>query len=126
MKRAKATRMRGRRTHGYGSQKKHRGAGSRGGRGFGGSFKHKRVELRKKNPGHFRKQKFKSLQMKGIAKKMPAMNLRDLPPGKEVDLTGYKILSAGTAPKGIVVKATAFSPRAKEKIEAAGGKAEEV
>lgn len=37
----KNTRMRGRTTHGWGSMKKHRGAGNRGGRGNSGSTKHK-------------------------------------------------------------------------------------
>ncbi len=37
---------------------------------------------------------------------------------------GVKILSNGTLNKSLTVKATAFSKSAKEKIEAAGGKAE--
>lgn len=37
---------------------------------------------------------------------------------------GVKILSNGTLTKSLTVKATAFSQSAKEKIEAAGGKAE--
>lgn len=39
---------------------------------------------------------------------------------------GVKILSNGTLTKSLTVKATAFSESAKEKIEAAGGKAEVV
>lgn len=39
---------------------------------------------------------------------------------------GVKILSNGTLSKSLTVKATAFSESAKEKIEAAGGKAEVV
>ena len=39
---------------------------------------------------------------------------------------GVKILSNGTLNKSLTVKATAFSKSAKEKIEAAGGKAEVV
>ena len=38
-KRKKATRQRGSKTHGWGSMKKHRGAGNRGGRGRAGSGK---------------------------------------------------------------------------------------
>ena len=38
-KRKKSTRMRGKKTHGYGSKKKHRGHGNRGGSGMGGSGK---------------------------------------------------------------------------------------
>lgn len=40
------------------------------------------------------------------------------------DCDGVKILSNGTLTKKLNVKATAFSAAAKEKIEAAGGKAE--
>ena len=41
-------------------------------------------------------------------------------------LDGIKILGTGTLTKKLTVKAAAFSPSAKEKIEAAGGKAEVV
>ena len=40
------------------------------------------------------------------------------------DCDGIKILSNGTLTKKLTVKANAFSAAAKEKIEAAGGKAE--
>lgn len=118
--------MRGSKTHGYGSKKKHRGRGSRGGGGFAGSFKHKKIFLRKYHPEHFAKKKFKSLRNKGIQPTLKPLNLRDLPDGKEIELKGFKILSAGSSPKGVVVKASAFSERAKEKIEKAGGKAEKI
>ena len=42
------------------------------------------------------------------------------------ELDGVKILGAGEITKNLTVKATVFSPTAKEKIEAAGGKIEEV
>lgn len=126
MKRKKAVKMRGSRTHGYGSSKKHRGSGSRGGVGFGGAFKHKRVFLRKYHPEHFEKKKFKSLKDRGLAKTQPTVNLRDLPEGKEIELIGVKVLGAGTPEKGITVKAAAFSEKAKQKIEQAGGKAVQV
>ena len=41
-------------------------------------------------------------------------------------LDGVKILGRGEAPKGLTVRAAKFTAGAKEKIEAAGGKAEEV
>ncbi len=124
--RKKSSRMRARRTHGYGSQKKHRGGGSKGGKGFAGSFKHKKIFLRKKQPEHFAKKKFKSLRDKNLSSGLEAVNLRDLPEGKEAVLKGFKVLSAGSPPKGIVVRASAFSARAREKIEKAGGKAEDI
>ena len=42
------------------------------------------------------------------------------------DLDGVKILGTGTIDKKLTVRAAAFSASAREKIEAAGGKAEEV
>ena len=42
------------------------------------------------------------------------------------ELDGIKILGAGELTKALTVKATVFSATAKEKIEAAGGKIEEV
>ena len=44
----------------------------------------------------------------------------------KVSFDGVKILSNGTLTKSLTVKANAFSKSAKEKIEAAGGKAEVV
>ncbi len=125
MPKKKRVRMRGKRTHGWGSHKKHRGRGSRGGGGYAGSFKHKKIRLKKQQPDHFKKKKFKSLRNKGITPTLKGINLRDLPE-QPVELKGVKVLGAGTPPKGIVVKASAFSERAKEKIEKAGGKAEQL
>jgi len=122
-KRKKVVKMRGSKTHGYGSKKKHRGAGSRGGRGFAGSFKHKKIFLRKYHPGHYQKKKFKSLRDKGLEPELKPINLRDIKPGQQ--LNGYKVLSSGLPPKG-EIRASAFSEKAKEKIEKAGGKAIEI
>ncbi len=44
-KRKKTTRQRGSRTHGWGAGKKHRGAGSRGGRGMAGSGKRAKSKI---------------------------------------------------------------------------------
>jgi large subunit ribosomal protein L15 len=123
MGRKKAVKMRGSKTHGYGSKKKHRGGGSRGGKGFAGSFKHKKVFLKKYHPDHFRKKKFKSLANKGLKSRLKPVNLRDIQEGKE--LKGCKVLAGGSPPSG-EVRASAFSRRAKEKIEKAGGKAVKV
>ena len=41
-------------------------------------------------------------------------------------MDGLKVLGGGELTKKITVKATVFSATAKEKIEAAGGKTEEV
>ena len=42
------------------------------------------------------------------------------------ELDGVKVLGRGELTKALTVKAAAFSESAKQKIEAAGGKAEEV
>jgi len=61
-KRKKKVKFRGSKTHGYGSMKKHRGAGSRGGRGMAGTGK--RGDAKKpsiwKNKKYFGKHGFKS------------------------------------------------------------------
>lgn len=117
---SKNSRMRGRRTHGHGSQKKARGAGGRGGRGFAGSFKHKKLWVKKYYPERFDKKKFKSLREKNLKPTLKTINLRDI--RGDVELKGYKVLAVGETGK-FTVKASAFSAKAKEKLEKAGGKA---
>jgi len=46
---------RGSRTHGKGSQKRHRGAGSRGGRGEAGNWKHEKFPLKKQGKYGFKR-----------------------------------------------------------------------
>ena len=116
--------MRGSKTNGYGSKKRHRGAGSRGGRGYAGSFKHKRLLFSKIDPDHYTRKKFKSLRNRGFVETLATVNLSTLF-GTTAEFPKTKVLGTGVAPKGIIVKASAFSARAKEKIEAAGGKAVE-
>ena len=120
--RKKITRQRGRRWHGWGAKKKHRGKGSRGGKGYGGSSKHKRSYIYAYEPEHFGYKGFHSLKKKG-----KAINVGNLEKfGKlELDLNelGYtKLLSKGNVSSPLVVKVAKFSQRAKEKIEKAGGK----
>jgi large subunit ribosomal protein L15 len=123
--RRKITRQRGQRSHGWGEKKKHRGKGSRGGKGWGGSTKHKRSYVYTYEPDHFGYRGFHSLKKKG-----KSINVGELEgllaKGKtEIDLSelGYtKLLSKGNVSSSIVVKVTKSSPKAKEKIEKAGGK----
>ncbi len=123
--RRKITRQRGKRWHGWGAKKKHRGKGSRGGKGWGGSSKHKRSYIYSYKPDHFGYKGFHSLKKKGNA-----INVGDLEKflaeGKnEINLNelGYvKLLSNGNVSSAIIVHVNKFSPKAKEKIEAAGGK----
>lgn len=122
----KVSRQRGNRTHGYGSSKKHRGKGNRGGTGLAGSEGHRRTYLLKYDPGHEGKRGFKSK----TGKNLRAINLRSVVrlAGKEkkIDLAplGYdKVLGTGDIKAKLEVKADYFSASAKEKIENAGGKA---
>jgi large subunit ribosomal protein L15 len=131
MKPKKVTKMRGSKTHGYGSKKKHRGAGSRGGRGMAGVFKHRKFWIMKNAPGHIGKRGFKTLgQRKVVAAKPKTLNIRDierLADGKkEIDVTklGFeKVLGTGEIKKPITVRAKFFSETAKAKIEESKGKA---
>lgn len=113
-KRKKIRKLRGSHTHGYGSKKKHRGGGSRGGRGFS--------RMRKINVD----KGFYSLK-----KKDRTINIREIvmlseeKEGNEIDLTklGYdKLLSGGNVSEPLTVKVKKFSKKAKNKIEKAGGK----
>jgi large subunit ribosomal protein L15 len=125
----KVSRMRGRKTHGWGCKKKHRGAGSRGGRGLSGSKNQRKFWIIKNKPGHFGKYGFKSLKTRKLKPSERAINLRDiarLAEGKEVDLKqlGYdRVLGTGSLDKPLTIKAGSFTKKAAEKIEKAGGKA---
>ncbi len=127
-KKRKVRKFRGKRSYGYGSHKKHRGGGSRGGRGKAGMHKHKWSYTVKYEPDHFGKRGFK--RPIAAAKKVKPINLRHLEAlaagKKKIDLTklGYnKVLGAGRIRAAMEVVAEAFSKKAIEKIEAAGGKA---
>lgn len=124
----KVRKFRGKRNYGYGSHKKHRGHGSRGGRGLAGMHKQKWSYTVSKDPFHFGKRGF--VRPAAVAKK--AINLRELQleafsaGKKKIDLSklGYdKVLSSGRLSVALEVVAKAFSKKAVEKIEAAGGKA---
>ena len=126
-KRKKVTKQRGSKSHGWGSKKKHRGAGSRGGRGQAGLMKHKKSWMVQNDPEHFGRSGFTVPKNKRIR----AVNLRDIEliAGKmglkevDVSLFGFeKVLSSGKITKPLTVKAKKFVAKAKEKIEAAGGK----
>jgi len=129
--RKKSSRMRGSKTHGWGMKKKHRGAGSRGGRGKAGMFKHKKSWRIRYEPDYLRKTK--GFKISSEAKKeIKAITLKDLDilakklNKTEVDVSelGYdKVLSTGKLTQPLNVKANKIVEKAKEKIEKAGGKA---
>jgi len=131
-KRKKSVKLRGSMTHGHGHKKKRRGGGSLGGRGNAGLLKHKKFRMLKYQRERLGKHGFKSLKQKGFKPNTVTLNLNDLvrlAEGKEIDLTslGYdKVLGSGKVTVALTVKAKAFSEKAKEKIEKAGGKAVQV
>lgn len=126
----KFRKMRGSRSCGYGSHKKHRGAGSRGGRGKSGRFKHKKSWVIRYEPDYFGKKGF--TVPPEVKKEIRAINLRDIDnlaknlKKTEIDLNelGYdKVLSKGKLTQPLTIKAKKFVENAKKKIEEVGGKA---
>ena len=115
--------------------KGHKGQKARAGHGMRPGFEGGQMPLQRRLP----KRGFNNI----FAKEIVAVNVGTLEKkfenGATVDIDalvkagvvknsfdGVKILSNGTLNKSLTVKATAFSKSAKEKIEAAGGKAEVV
>lgn len=129
-KRTKFSRQRASHTHGYGGKKKHRGAGSRGGRGLAGTGK--RGDQKKpsfwKDKKYFGKYGFKK---KGIKKDIKAVNLDYIEENinlflKEgiVDLKqlGYnKLLGRGNVKSKLKIKVESASAKAIEKVKKTGG-----
>lgn len=140
-KRDKRSRLRGRRGGGWGSRKKHRSSGSRGGFGMAGTGKkagQKRTLVKRHMVGYFGKHGFHSIhqeendkikvinldrinlkladfEKEGIAKKTSE--------GIALNLEGYKVLGEGELNQKLIISAKSFSEKAKEKIAAKGGKA---
>jgi large subunit ribosomal protein L15 len=135
----KHRKFRGHRAQGYGSHKKHRGGGSRGGRGKAGMHKHKWSYTVKYEPDHFGKYGFKP---QGTVIKIEAINLKQIDKQAEkllqeklaakegelirIDVTklGYgKVLGGGQLRNKLIIEARSFSEEAKRKIEETGGQA---
>lgn len=140
-KRKKNSRQRAGTTHGWGSMKKHRGAGNRGGKGMAGTGK--RGDAKKpsiwKNKKYFGKYGFKK---KNIIIKINSVNLayfeekldklleKKLVEQKDntiiidVQKLGFnKVLGYGKLTKKYKITSLFFSKSAVEKIKAAGGEA---
>jgi len=149
-KESKSRKQRGKRTHGWGHGKKHRGAGNRGGRGRAGLGKRgaqkKTLPLSqgKKAVGKIANDNMGMEVVRKNAIRTSTINLSKLSNQIErwvksekakktkdvysVDLSklGYdKLLSDGELSKKINVTVTAYSEKAKTKLEAAGGKIQE-
>lgn len=117
----KTRKMRGSFTCGYGAKKKHRGKGSKGGKGYAGSHKHHMTYIAKYEPDHFGKKGFYSRK-----KKESSINVEELEKmeGNDINLTekGYgKLTGKGKISKAVNVTVSRASKHAKEKIANAGG-----
>jgi large subunit ribosomal protein L15 len=140
-KRTKRSRSRGLHTHFYGSKKKHRGAGHRGGRGNAGSGK----KADQKKPSIWKDTKYfgahgfasksrvetESIALKDIARLLPqwitqGTATRDgASTSLDLSSVGFnKVLSNGNAPANLKLTAQFATKGAIEKIEAAGGSVE--
>jgi len=121
----KNVKQRGGHTHGWGHKKKHRGAGSRGGRGMAGSGKradqNKMRVFKEFGTKYFGKFGFKSKKQFTLK----SINLYEIERlGKnKVELKGYKVLGTGDLTKKIKITANKFSKKALEKIKKTGGEA---
>jgi large subunit ribosomal protein L15 len=138
-KRKKNRRQRGSKTHGWGAMKKHRGAGHRGGRGMAGTGK--RCDSKKPmiwgDVKYFGKHGFKKKNVKTVFKtitiriieqkldRWASKNLIEEKAGAySIDLAkiGYnKLLSNGKVTKKLNIQVAHASPKAVEKVKAAGG-----
>ncbi|MEM4389823.1 MAG: uL15m family ribosomal protein [Candidatus Micrarchaeia archaeon] len=120
----------GSRRWGGGNIKSRRGKGSRGGKGYAGSHKHKWSYIIRYEPEHFGVGGFH--QPRRV--RLPVINLRDIAElaakgaleEKEGKLSFEfqgKVLGSGSLSRPIRVRARAFSKSAEEKIVGAGGEA---
>ena len=126
-RRKKKIRMRGSHTHGWGSKKRHRGAGSRGGRGMAGSGKRaaqKKPTIIKLYGNEYLGKLGFILPEKAKKRIIKAINIQDLPNKEEINLMdfGYnKLLGKCKVIKKYKITTKYCSKKAKEKVEKAGG-----
>lgn len=129
---SKATKYLGSRRWGKGAGKKVRGKGGKGGKGRAGYHKHKWL-LKLKTEGKENKKGFVSVRNKDYTE----INIKDINQGIESGVfqkdsqgiysinfskKNVKVLGSGTLNHKIEVTAKGFSKKAKEKIEALGGR----
>ena len=126
-RRKKNVRHRGSHTCGWGFKKKHRGKGNRGGVGMAGSGKRSDAKkpsiLKYFGAEYYGKHGFNRPQK--LLQDLKIINIEDLQDKDKINLTelGYdKLLSKGKPKRKYEIIISSFSEKAKEKIEAAGGK----
>nr|AJS11630.1 50S ribosomal protein L15P [uncultured archaeon] len=135
-KRKKSSRYHGRGmgTHGWGSRKKHKKKGHKGGKGMAGTGKRadqkKTLITKLYGHGYFGKQGITSKGTKRDTRKRINLEQIEVNLGKygkktskgfEIDLSSYKILGTGDVKNKLVIKAKEASKSAVEKVKKAGG-----
>ncbi|MHA2600575.1 MAG: uL15 family ribosomal protein [Candidatus Thorarchaeota archaeon SMTZ1-83] len=135
----KITKMRGRRSAGYGFSAGHRASGQRGGKGMAGSKKHHYIKVMQENPRYFGKWGFRRPQK--LIEGLVVVNIGDIDEALErlverggatkkghtytVDVSAIgidKILGSGKVTQKIdLVGVRAISARAREKVLEKGG-----
>ena len=137
----KTRKLRGSRTCGYGNAQKHRGAGSRGGRGMAGSKKQKWSYITKNMPNNLGYSGFKRPQC--VQEDINTINvgfiethldqlveekkasLKDKKYTIDLGALGYdKLLGSGKLSNKLIIKVDSCSATAQKKVDAAGGKIE--
>jgi large subunit ribosomal protein L15 len=126
---------RGTRNCGWGNTQKHRGAGSRGGRGMAGSNKQKWSYVSKYMPDHFGRSGFKrplkmlhddkTINIADLGRMINEGDITLIDKKYIIDLTamGYdKLLGSGKVTYALEIKVAKSSKSAIEKIQSAGGK----
>ncbi|RJS85855.1 50S ribosomal protein L15 [Candidatus Bathyarchaeota archaeon] len=127
----KIRKKRGSRTQGYGRVGQHRKSGSKGRRKVG-RHKHGWSYVLRYEPDYFKKKRLKSRINKSNIRIINLKELEELAfqrvAGKakeilDLEKMGYdKLLGTGKLSLPVIVKVSACSQRARERIEAAGGK----
>ncbi len=137
----KVTKMRGSKTHGYGAKKKHRGAGSRAGRGMAGTGKRADQKKTMINPSTYfgrrgfkhkvNRKDYKIINLSNLQRRLHALVEDKLIEEKNgifvIDLgkLGYdKLLATGNVDAKLHIKVKEASKSAIKKVEDANGKVE--
>jgi len=134
-KRSKRTRLRGRRTCGWGARKKHKYSGHRGGCGMAGTGKKSGQRLtfiQRYFPGYLGRKapvsqqiRLQTINVEDIEKNLSGFEkdkrAKKTAKGIELNLEGYKILGNGDVKEKLFINATTASEGAKEKVKKAGG-----
>lgn len=133
--RKRKNKLRGNRTQ-HGNKKNWRGAGTKGGRGKGGAWKHKRMTYYNVRPGKYRlkpkKETAKPISIGALMEILPKLVIQKKAErkGDEIHVDGSiigfdKLLGSGKITERLVVVRMDVSKKAAKKIEGNGGRIEE-